>query len=152
MLFTGETDRAIDDKHRLSIPTEHRAQLAGQLPAVVYATPGPNGGIWVWPEETFIRMAANLEDTLLPDDDEMDIVQVLFSQSQRLELDKTGRIRLPASLMELAGIGSHAVVLGARDHLELCDPEEWAKVKPQKLAAMREIMQRKAAGRRGRGT
>ena len=131
MLFTGDTDRAIDDKHRLSIPAEHRAQLAGQLPAVVYATPGSNGGIWVWPEETFIRMAANLEDTLLPDDDEMDMVQVLF---------------------ELAGIGSHAVILGARDHLELRDPAEWAKEKPQKLAALREIMQRTAAGRRGKAT
>jgi len=55
----------------------------------------------------------------------MEFEQILFSQSKRLEIDKAGRIRLPESLLDFAGIKSQAVVIGVRDHLEIRDPDQW---------------------------
>ena len=143
MLFTGELERSIDEKLRISIPSEMRSGFTtGPAPNIVYAAPGPNIAIWLWPEQTFVNMAMSFEQSLLPDEDVMDFEQVLFSQSRRIELDKAGRIRLPDALLTLAGISKQAVILGVRDHLELRDPESWDQMREEKLSKLKEIMLR----------
>ncbi len=151
MLFTGETERSIDEKQRISIPTEMRQAFASNLgTSIVYASPGPNASIWLWPEATFQTRANTIEQSLLQDEDEMDFEQVLFSQSCRLEIDKQGRIRLPETLLSLAGITRQAVILGVRDHLEVVDAQAWAPVRDENLSKLREIMVR-VRKNRGRG-
>ncbi|MEE2912738.1 MAG: hypothetical protein VX436_02925 [Planctomycetota bacterium] len=151
MLFTGEIDRSIDDKLRVSIPSEMRAGFSTGLgPSIVYASPGPNTAIWLWPEATFESMANSFEQSLLPDEDVMDFEQVLFSQSRRIEIDKVGRIRLPDALLDLAQIKDHVVILGVRDHLELRDANSWEDLREQKLSKLRDTMIR-ARQQGGRG-
>jgi len=143
MLFTGDTERSIDDKHRLSIPTEMRIGFSmGAGLSVVYASPGPTGGVWLWPEATFESMANSFEQSLLPDENVMEFEQILFSQSRRLEIDKAGRIRLPEALLQFAGVGSQAVVIGVRDHLEIRDPAQWNAIRDENLAKLSQIMLR----------
>lgn len=152
MLFTGDTERSIDDKHRLSIPTEMRIGFStGAGLSVVYASPGPTGGVWLWPEATFESMANSFEQSLLPDENVMEFEQILFSQSRRLEIDKAGRIRLPEALLQFAGVGSQAVVIGVRDHLEIRDPAQWAAIRDENLAKLSQIMLRaRGQGKQGK--
>lgn len=150
MLFTGTTERSIDDKHRLSVPTEMRCGFAmGSGPSVVYASPGVAGCICLWPEATFEALSTSFEQSLLPDEDVMEYEQILFSQSRRLEIDKAGRIRLPETLLEFAEIGSLAVVIGVRDHLELRNPERWNASVEEKLSKLPEILSRARNRRSG---
>jgi len=143
MLFTGETERAIDEKLRVSIPSEMRVGFAtGPSPNIVYAAPGPTPSIWLWPEETFVKMAMSFEQSLMPDENVMDFEQILFSQSRRIELDKAGRIRLPEILLQVAGISGQTVILGVRDHLELRNPISWNQMREDKLSKLKEIMLR----------
>ena len=143
MLFTGDTERSIDDKHRLTIPTEMRIGFVmGVGPSVVYASPGPTGGVWLWPEATFESMANSFEQSLLPDENVMEFEQILFSQSRRLEIDKAGRIRLPEALLQFASIGTQAVVIGVRDHLEIREPAQWNVLREENLAKLTQIMLR----------
>ena len=139
MLFTGETERSIDEKSRISLPAEMRA---GFCSGIVYASPGANDTIWLSPEATFEKKASSLEQSLLPDEDEMEFEQILFSQSRRLEIDKQGRIRLPDTLLALAGIANQAFVLGVGDHLEVLNHASWSAKKLKNLAKLREIMKR----------
>jgi MraZ protein len=133
VLFTGEIDRSIDDKLRVSIPSEMRSGFStGAGPGIVYATPGLNDAIWLWPEATFESMANTLEQSLLPDEDVMDFEQIHFSQSRRIEIDKSGRIRLPEALLSFAQITDHVFVLGVKDHLELVDATMWEEVREQR--------------------
>jgi MraZ protein len=150
MLFTGTTERSIDDKHRLSVPTEMRCGFAmGSGPSVVYASPGVAGCICLWPEATFEALSTSFEQSLLPDEDVMEYEQILFSQSRRLEIDKAGRIRIPETLLEFAEIGSLAVVIGVRDHLELRNPERWNASVEEKLSKLPEILSRARNRRSG---
>ena len=139
MLFTGETERSIDEKSRISLPAEMRGGFAS---GIVYASPGPNDSIWLSPEETFEKKANLLEQTLLPDEDAMEFEQILFSQSRRIEIDKAGRIRLPETLLSLAGIANQAFILGVGDHLELLNQTSWNAKRKENLAKLREIMKR----------
>lgn len=122
----------------------------GAGPSVVYASPGPTGGVWLWPEATFELMANSFEQSLLPDESVMEFEQILFSQSRRLEIDKAGRIRLPEALLKFASVGSQAVVIGVRDHLEIRDPAQWNAVRDENLAKLSQIMLR-ARGKNGNG-
>ena len=139
MLFTGETERSIDEKLRISLPSEMREGFAS---GVVYASPGPNDTIWLSPAHTFEKKANSLEQSLLPDEDAMEFEQILFSQSRRIEIDKAGRIRLPDALLSLAGIAQQAYVIGVGDHLEVLNHENWNAKRTENLAKLREIMKR----------
>lgn len=124
----------------------------GSGPSVVYASPGAAGCICLWPEATFEALSNSLDNSLLPDEDEMEFEQILFSQSKRLEIDKAGRIRLPESLLEFAGIKCQAVVIGVRDHLEIRDPDQWKTSLEEKLPKLQQILARARSRRRaGKG-
>jgi MraZ protein len=43
-----------------------------------------------------------------------------------VDLDKSGRLNLPAGLATWAGLEGDAVVIGAGDHAEIMSPAEWA--------------------------
>jgi len=146
VLFTGETERSIDEKQRLSLPADFREGFSS---GIVYASPGPNDSIWLSPEETFEKKANLLEQSLLPDEDAMEFEQILFSQSRRIEIDKAGRIRLPENLLLLADIANQAYVLGVGDHLEILNQQRWSEKRNENIAKFLEIMkrvQRKSGG------
>ena len=51
--------------------------------------------------------------------------RLTFSAAYNLQLDRQGRVLLPASLREYAGIGETVVVAGMGDFLEIWDVESW---------------------------
>lgn len=57
-------------------------------------------------------------------------------------MDKSGRIRVPERLLKQASLGSSVILLGVKDHLELRDPERWARQRDEKLVKQAEIMMR----------
>ena len=120
MLFTGEYEHTIDAKHRMAIPADFRSLMQpDSLGSAFYLSPG------LWPERTFERLAGAMSSSFLQNEELMEFEQLLYSQSRRLELDKTGRVRLPERMLAEAQLGQQVVILGVKDHLELRDPEQW---------------------------
>jgi len=142
-VFTGEYEHTLDAKQRLAIPAEIRSRLDPETHGdAFYAVPGPNGALWLWPGRTFEQMAGAMDQSLLPDEEIMEFEELLYSQAARVELDKTGRVRLPERLLQLAGIRTSVAVLGVKDHLELRDAKAWASRRQEKIDAQGEIMLR----------
>ena len=50
-----------------------------------------------------------------------------FSGAAQGELDKQGRVVIPAGLIEHAGLGREVTVAGVFDHLEIWDRATWRK-------------------------
>ena len=48
-----------------------------------------------------------------------------YSGAAEAELDKQGRVMVPSSLGEYAGLGKEVVVAGIHDHLEIWDRAAW---------------------------
>ncbi len=143
MLFTGEYEHTIDAKSRLAIPAEIRAGLeAAKHGTAFYVAPGTADTLWLWPERLFEQMASASEASLLPDEDLLEFEELLYSQASRVELDKSGRLRIPERLLRQASLGGSVVLLGVKDHLEIRDPERWARQRNDKLAKQSEIMMR----------
>tara|TARA_B100001115_G_scaffold175012_1_gene160607 strand:+ start:233 stop:703 length:471 start_codon:yes stop_codon:yes gene_type:complete len=153
VLFTGEYEHSIDAKQRLAIPSDLRGRLDPEIHgSAFYVAPGQEGSLWIWPEKTFEQMAAATEQSLVPNEDLLEYEQLLYSQAARVDLDKTGRIRIPDRMLRMAGLQNMVVILGVKDHLEVHDPEAWATIREARFAAQAEIMLRaRQAIRRGGG-
>ena len=54
--------------------------------------------------------------------------RLLFGSAADVEIDKQGRILLPANLREYAGITGEAVVAGLDTFIEIWSNERWAAV------------------------
>ncbi|MFL6029195.1 MAG: division/cell wall cluster transcriptional repressor MraZ, partial [Gaiellaceae bacterium] len=49
----------------------------------------------------------------------------LYSGAVEAEIDKQGRVMIPARLLEYAKLGREVVVAGVHDHLEIWDRASW---------------------------
>ena len=155
MLFTGEYEHTIDAKQRLAIPSDLRGRIDPELHGTgFYIAPGQQGALWLWPEKTFEQMAEATELTPIPNEDLLEYEQLLYSQASRVELDRTGRIRIPERMLRIAELQNTVVVLGVKDHLEIRDPDVWATLREEKFAKQSEIMlrARRAMQQRDGGT
>ncbi|MBC23084.1 MAG: hypothetical protein CMJ32_04105 [Phycisphaerae bacterium] len=150
-MFLGEYEHSIDDKHRLAIPAEIRDQLDqahGGHDLVV--APGANELLWLWPESTFQDLASALGGSLVGDENMLDFERLFFSQAARMSLDSAGRIRLPERLISQYALSGSVMILGVRDHLELCVPGDWRQQQKQLEQSHGQIwsMARKALAQR----
>ena len=152
MLFSGQYEHTIDAKHRLAIPSDIRARWDGASDGQCWhAVPWPGGVIRLYTEVGFRDRAMAGPLTLTPDEDEAELQATLFGLSRRLEMDASGRVRLPDDLLALVGLGSEVVLVGAGDRLEVRDRAEWQASRAERLAQMPELMRRVEAKRRAGG-
>ena len=49
----------------------------------------------------------------------------MFSGAVPAELDRQGRVLVPAYLRDEIGLANEAVVVGSRDHVEIWAPDRW---------------------------
>lgn len=125
MLLTGTYSRSLDDKQRLPLPKQVREALGHPQVAVLVATPGTDGSLALYTEESFAQLGRQLSSASPVGPEVRAFSRLFYGQAERLEIDGQGRIRIPAGLVTFAGLKREAVLVGVRDHLELWDSERW---------------------------
>ena len=121
-MFTGEYRHTVDDKGRIAVPAKFRAQLgAGAVVSrwldtclAIHTTDGWDG------------LAAKVAALPITDQNARRFQRLIFAGAAEVELDRQGRILLPAYLRDVIGLGNDAVVVGSRDHAEIWVPAAWA--------------------------
>ena len=63
----------------------------------------------------------------------------LFGSAAELEFDRTGRILIPATLRDYAGLSREVTVLGTGDTIEIWDKEAYEAYAAKTVPAMEEI-------------
>jgi len=120
-MLLGEHEHALDDKNRLTLPARLREQLGDR----VVVTRGLDGCLYVYAAAEWTRLAERV-GALDPLSSEARTMQrFFFASGSEAELDKQGRIVIPANLLESAGIGREVTVAGIYDHLEIWDRAAW---------------------------
>jgi MraZ protein len=120
-MLLGEHEHTLDDKNRLTLP----AKLREQLGAHVVVSRGLDGCLYVYSEGEWARLAERI-GSLDPFSREARTMQRwFFASGSDAELDKQGRMVIPATLMKNAGIGREVTVAGVYDHLEIWDRAAW---------------------------
>ena len=112
-MFQGETAITVDDKGRLAIPTAAREQVArGGNRLVVTYNPYESGCLWLYPESAWEKVRDQVN--ALPNAKRVhrNLQLKLVGAATVVEPDGSGRVLLPQSHRNTAGIGKKAVLLG----------------------------------------
>jgi MraZ protein len=121
LLFLGEHRHSIDAKGRVSLPARFRSALPG--PVVVVK--GFDGELRVYTTEGYEGFLDELGSFDQFKGRVREVRRWFTANAAELDLDKAGRLNVPARFAEWAGLASDAVVLGSGDHIELWSPEKW---------------------------
>jgi MraZ protein len=125
MLLTGSFHRSLDEKFRFMLPKSLRDALTDNDHLVVYIAPGTDGSLVVYTEHAFRELGEQLGHGPPTAQDIRAFSRLFYAQAQRVEMDRQGRVRIPADLVLLAKLGKEVVLLGVRDHLEVWDRVRW---------------------------
>lgn len=142
MFFTGSSDITIDSKQRLAIPAKFRSQLDPEKDRAWFCVPWPGGILRLYCETEFTSLAANWNRTLIPGSDQAELEAELFGSAERIEMDSAGRITIPKPLLDLVGLGTEVVVVGALSRLEVRDRASWQGGRTDRFARMQTIVEK----------
>ena len=141
-MLLGEYEHTIDDKNRLTLPAKFREQLEAGL----VVTRGMDGCLYAWPAEQWRERFQARVSALDPLQREgRKLQRHFFSGAAEAELDKQGRIMIPAALLRYAGLSRDVVVAGVSDHLEIWDREAWRRELNEVEGSAEHVAERLAA-------
>jgi MraZ protein len=120
-VFTGEYRHTVDDKGRLAVPARFRTQLEGG--AVV--SRWIDGCLAIHSRSGWDALATRVADLPITDAAARLFQRQIFAGAAEAELDRQGRVLVPAYLREEAGLATDAVIVGIRDHAEIWAPTRW---------------------------
>lgn len=120
-MFQGETAISVDDKGRLAIPVAYREQIArtcGNRLVVTY-NPYESGCLWLYPEKTWEQVRDQVNGLPNAKRVHRNLQLKLVGAATPVEPDGNGRLLLPASHRNAAGIDKRAVLLGMGNKFEV---------------------------------
>lgn len=124
VMLLGAYDHTLDDKNRLTFPAKFREAFIDG----VVITRGLDGCLYAFRREDWDRLVDSRLSTLDPLSPEGRRLQRhFFSGASEAELDKQGRVMIPAQLIEHAKLSKEVVVAGVNDRLEVWDRAAWRK-------------------------
>ncbi|KUO95552.1 division/cell wall cluster transcriptional repressor MraZ [Ferroacidibacillus organovorans] len=120
-MFLGEFQHSLDDKARLTIPAKFREGLGGSF----ILTRGLDQCLFVFPRADFEALEERLRAMPLSRSDARQFVRFLFSGATECDLDKQGRVLIPANLREYASLKQDCFVVGVGPRVEIWSGERW---------------------------
>jgi len=121
--FKGQAAYSVDAKGRLAIPAKMRAALTPEALGTFTLTKGFEKCIYAYPQDQWKIKEDEFSSLNLNNRNARQLVRMVLMWAEEVSLDGQGRISLPKSLSDYAGIGERALIIGAMDRIEIWDPE-----------------------------
>lgn len=123
-MLTGEFKYSLDEKGRLMVPQPIRQAITGNIMII---TRGIDRCVWLFPPEEWKSIAANLIDSTSLFLEKTRLIQRrILAPAQEIEIDRSGRISIPSTLREYAGLKKECIILGMLKYIEVWDGENYS--------------------------
>lgn len=120
-MFMGEYHHSIDNKGRMIVPSKFREELG----EVFIITRGLDQCLFGYPLSEWALIEEKLKGLPLTKKDARAFTRFFFSGATESELDKQGRINIPAPLLQYAKLEKECVVLGVSNRIEIWSKQIW---------------------------
>jgi MraZ protein len=121
-MLLGEYAQRLDEKNRVTVPARLREPFGEGL----YLTRGLDRCVALYARDGWDDFVAAQTARLDPFTREgRQMERFLFGGAVEAELDRQGRVAVPAPLMQHASLAREIVVVGVRDRLEIWDRGAW---------------------------
>ncbi len=123
-MITGEFRYSLDEKNRLLIPSRIRVEIPGNS---VILTRGVEQCLWLFTHEEWKKVCQSLIGSTSLFQEKARLMQRrIVAPAQETEVDRTGRIIIPPTLREFAGLKKECIILGIQTYLEIWDEASYA--------------------------
>ncbi|MGH3446055.1 MAG: division/cell wall cluster transcriptional repressor MraZ [Nocardioidaceae bacterium] len=130
-MFLGTHTPRLDEKGRLFLPAKFRDELSEGL----VVTRGQERCLYVWPSAEFRTFTEQLRKAPVTSRKARDFMRMLFAGASAETADRQGRVTLPQTLRDYAGLQRECVVIGAFNRVEIWDADSWAAYSDEQEAA-----------------
>ena len=120
-MFMGEYNHTIDAKGRLIIPSKFRDSLGEEF----VVTKGLDGCLFVYDNKEWSAFEEKLKSLPLTNKDARQFVRFFLAGATLAEVDKQGRILVPANLREFAALEKEVVLVGVASRVEIWSKARW---------------------------
>lgn len=134
-IFVGEHELVIDEKNRLLIPSEVRRSLIPDRDGnAFYVVIGPNRKPWLYPEKYYEYLVSERKQGLAPNKNVVSFALSHFGMASLVEWDKQWRVLIPDKTLARTTTSKQITLVGAGDHLQIWNREDWEAQFNQLLA------------------
>ena len=123
LMFLGQFYHNLDNKGRLTIPTNFRDLLSING---AYIIQGFEQNLLVLPSPSFDIVSRRINQMSMTDPNTRLLRRLFFSTAKFVEVDKAGRILIPQFLRQSAYMESEVVVVGNGTYFEIWSPDNWS--------------------------
>lgn len=120
-MFMSEYNHTVDTKGRLIVPSKFREQLGDEF----VVTKGMDGCLFVYANDDWAAFEQKLTSLPLINKEARKFARFFLAGAAQVEVDKQGRILLPANLRQFAGLEKDVVLVGVGSRIEIWSRENW---------------------------
>jgi MraZ protein len=120
--FFGRYEHSLDVKGRVILPARFRALFETQA----FLSQHHERCLALWTPDEFEKQLTDMEEVQDRSQKDRNLARVWAAGLTELEMDKQGRVAIPAYLREYARLEAAVLVVGALNRVELWNPGEWA--------------------------
>lgn len=122
-MFMGEYQHTVDTKGRLIIPAKYRDALGDAF----VITRGLDNCLFGYPMDEWRKLEEKLKELPMTKKDARAFARFFFSGATEVDLDKQGRINIPAPLIQHAHLEKDCVIVGVSSKIEIWSKDAWEK-------------------------
>lgn len=127
--FQGKEEYTLDQKGRISIPQYMRREMNPQARDTLTLAYGYRKCILAYPLDEWKKKIYSKLIKINQFNQENDKVITFFvANSKEVVLDAQNRITIPKNFLQYAKIENKVLIVGKIDHLEIWNPEEFARI------------------------
>ena len=121
IMLIGEYTHGVDNKNRIIVPSKFREDLGETF----VVSKGLDGCLYIHPRNEWMAFQEKLKNLPLSSKDSRTFSRFFFSGANEVTPDKMGRILLPQSLMDYAGVKEEVVSIGMMNRVEVWSKAKW---------------------------
>lgn len=131
----GEYQHSVDPKGRLIVPAKFREALGEQF----VITRGMDNCIFGYPMHEWRKLEEKLKDLPMTKKDTRAFARFFFSGATEVDIDKQGRINIPAMLINYANLTKDCVIIGVSSRIEIWSKSSWESYTEESENSFNEI-------------
>ena len=120
-MFMSQYNHTVDTKGRLIIPSKFREILGDEF----VVTKGMDGCLFVYANDDWKVFEQKLTSLPITNKDARKFARFFLAGAAPVEVDKQGRILLPAHLREFAELDKDVVLVGVGSRIEIWTKDKW---------------------------
>ncbi len=119
--LTGQYSHTLDVKGRVIMPAKFRDRLGDKI----WITVGLDGCLFVYPNDEWENIENRFREIPTMTKDARKFERTFFGSARDCDIDKQGRVLIPPTLREYAGLEKEVMLVGVLNRIEIWSEGQW---------------------------